>query len=51
MQGRRLALSEKLLDGDAVLLGRPASDASFRYATERGPAIEDVMAGIEGVSI
>lgn len=34
----RLALSEQLFTGDAVILDRPASN-SLRYAADRGPAI------------
>ncbi|TPM41916.1 aldose 1-epimerase family protein [Mesorhizobium sp. B2-3-4] len=39
IQGKTLALSERLFDDDAVILDRPAS-TSVRYSAERGPAIE-----------
>ena len=39
VEGRTLALSERLFDDDAVILDRPAS-SSVRYAAGRGPAIE-----------
>lgn len=39
IQGRTLALSERLFDDDAVILDQPRS-ASVRYAADRGPSIE-----------
>lgn len=39
IQGKTLALSERLFDDDAVILDRPASTA-VRYAADRGPSID-----------
>lgn len=50
IEGRRLALSERLFDGDAVILDRPAS-TSMRYAAERGPVIEMSWQGFNELGI
>jgi galactose mutarotase-like enzyme len=39
IQGRTLALSERLFDDDAVILDQPRS-TSVRYAADHGPSIE-----------
>jgi galactose mutarotase-like enzyme len=48
--GNRLALSERLFDGDAVILDRLAS-TSVRYAAERGPSIEVSWQGFRELGI
>jgi galactose mutarotase-like enzyme len=48
--GNRLALSERLFDGDAVILDRPAS-TSVRYAADRGPSIEVSWEGFRELGI
>ncbi|ESY80745.1 aldose 1-epimerase [Mesorhizobium sp. LNHC221B00] len=50
IEGRTLALSERLFDDDAVILDRPAS-ASVRYAADHGPAIEMSWQGMEELGI
>ncbi|MER9297346.1 aldose 1-epimerase family protein [Mesorhizobium sp. M0621] len=50
IEGRTLALSERLFDDDAVILDRLAS-TSVRYAAERGPAIEMSWQGAEEIGI
>jgi galactose mutarotase-like enzyme len=50
IEGRTLALSERLFDDDAVILDRPAS-TSVRYAADRGPAIEMSWQGAEELGI
>ncbi|CCV06862.1 Aldose 1-epimerase [Mesorhizobium metallidurans STM 2683] len=50
VDGKILALSERLFDDDAVILDRPAS-ASVRYGAERGPAIEMSWQGFEELGI
>ena len=50
VEGRTLALSERLFDDDAVILDRPAS-SSVRYAAGRGPAIEMSWQGFEELGI
>jgi galactose mutarotase-like enzyme len=39
IQGKTLALSERLFDDDAVILDRPLS-RSVRYAADNGPSLE-----------
>ena len=50
VEGRTLALSERLFDDDAVILDRPAS-SSVRYAAGCGPAIEMSWQGFEELGI
>lgn len=50
IEGRTLALTERLFDDDAVILDRPASP-SVRYAAERGPAIEMSWQGFNELGI
>ena len=50
IEGRTLALSERLFDDDAVILDRPAS-TSVRYAAERGPAIEMAWQGFQELGV
>ncbi|PDQ18421.1 aldose epimerase [Mesorhizobium sanjuanii] len=50
IDGKILALSERLFDDDAVILDRPAS-ASVRYGAERGPAIEMSWQGFRELGI
>ncbi|RRI03856.1 aldose 1-epimerase family protein [Mesorhizobium tamadayense] len=50
VEGKTLALSERLFDDDAVILDRPAS-SSVRYAAERGPAIEMSWQGFNELGI
>ncbi len=50
VQGKVLALSERLFDEDAVIMDRPAS-ASVRYAAGRGPAIEISWQGFRELGI
>lgn len=50
IEGRTLALSERLFDDDAVILDRPAS-TSVRYAADRGPAIEMSWQGFRELGI
>jgi galactose mutarotase-like enzyme len=50
VEGRTLALSERLFDDDAVILDRPAS-SSVRYAAEHGPAVEMSWRGFEELGI
>ncbi|RVD59100.1 aldose 1-epimerase family protein [Mesorhizobium sp. M2D.F.Ca.ET.185.01.1.1] len=50
IEGKTLALSEKLFDDDAVILDRPAS-TSVRYAAARGPAIEMSWRGFNELGI
>lgn len=50
IEGRTLALSERLFDDDAVILDRPAS-TSVRYAAERSPSIEMSWHGFNELGI
>ncbi|MGX8007605.1 aldose 1-epimerase family protein [Mesorhizobium sp. ORM8.1] len=50
IEGRTLALSERLFDDDAVILDRPVSK-SARYAAEQGPAIEVSWQGLNELGI
>ncbi|RUW01419.1 MULTISPECIES: aldose 1-epimerase family protein [unclassified Mesorhizobium] len=50
VEGKTLALSERLFDDDAVILDRPAS-TSVRYAAGRGPAIEMSWQGFNELGI
>ncbi|QND61457.1 aldose 1-epimerase family protein [Mesorhizobium huakuii] len=50
IDGRTLALSERLFDDDAVILDRPAS-TSVRYAADHGPAIEMSWQGAKELGI
>ncbi|WP_136620615.1 MULTISPECIES: aldose 1-epimerase family protein [Mesorhizobium] len=50
VEGKILALSERLFDEDAVILDRPAS-TSVRYAADRGPAIEMSWQGFQELGI
>ncbi|MDX8491954.1 aldose 1-epimerase family protein [Mesorhizobium sp. VK22B] len=50
IEGKTLALSERLFDDDAVILDRPAS-TSVRYAAEHGPAIEMSWQGFNELGI
>ena len=50
IHGKRLALSERLFDGDAMILDQVAS-ASVRFAAERGPAIEMSWRGFRELGI
>ncbi|RWA76873.1 MAG: aldose 1-epimerase family protein [Mesorhizobium sp.] len=50
IEGKTLALSERLFDKDAVILDRPAS-SSVRCAAERGPAIEMSWQGFNELGI
>jgi galactose mutarotase-like enzyme len=50
IQGRTLALSEKLFDDDAVILDKVAS-RSVRYAADRGPSIEMAWEGFSELGI
>ncbi len=50
IEGKTLALSERLFDDDAVILDRPAS-TSVRYAADHGPAIEMSWQGVEELGI
>ncbi|UCI05759.1 aldose 1-epimerase family protein [Mesorhizobium sp. B1-1-8] len=50
VDGKILALSERLFDDDAVILDRPASK-SIRYAADHGPAIEMSWQGFEELGI
>ena len=50
IDGRTLALSERLFDDDAVILDRLAS-TSVRYAADHGPAIEMSWQGAEELGI
>ncbi|CAN7733212.1 aldose 1-epimerase family protein [Mesorhizobium sp. LjNodule214] len=50
VEGKRLALSERLFDEDAVIMDRPVS-SSVRYAADRGPAIEMSWQGFRELGI
>jgi galactose mutarotase-like enzyme len=50
IHGKTLALSERLFDDDAVILGRVAS-SSVRYAGPRGPSIELSWEGFRELGI
>lgn len=50
IEGKTLALSERLFDADAVILDRPAS-ASVHYAAAHGPAIEVAWQGFKELGI
>ncbi|MDX8446844.1 aldose 1-epimerase family protein [Mesorhizobium captivum] len=50
IEGKTLALSERLFDDDAVILDRPAS-TSVRYAAEHRPAIEMSWQGFNELGI
>ncbi|RUW28611.1 aldose 1-epimerase family protein [Mesorhizobium sp. M1E.F.Ca.ET.041.01.1.1] len=50
IEGKTLALSERLFDDDAVILDRPVS-TSVRYAADRGPAIEMSWQGFNELGI
>ncbi|MDX8517763.1 aldose 1-epimerase family protein [Mesorhizobium dulcispinae] len=50
VEGKTLALSERLFDDDAVILDRPTS-TSVRYAAGRGPAIEMSWQGFNELGI
>lgn len=50
VEGKVLALSERLFDEDAVIMDRPAS-SSVRYAADRGPAIEVSWQGFQELGI
>lgn len=50
IEGKTLALSERLFDDDAVILDRPAS-TSVRYAAGRGPAIEVSWQGFNELGV
>ncbi len=50
VSGKRLVLSEKLFDDDAVILDRLASK-SVRYAADRGPSIEISWDGFSELGI
>jgi galactose mutarotase-like enzyme len=50
IQGRLLALSEKLFDDDAIILDAPASNA-VRYAAENGPSLEISWNGFRELGI
>ncbi|WP_095203349.1 aldose 1-epimerase family protein [Mesorhizobium carmichaelinearum] len=50
IEGKTLALSERLFDDDAVILDRPAS-TSVRYAADHGPALKMSWQGAEQLGI
>lgn len=50
VEGKVLALSERLFDDDAVILDQPAS-TSVRYAADHGPAIEVSWQGFQELGI
>jgi galactose mutarotase-like enzyme len=50
IRGRRLSLSERLFDEDAVILDRPAS-RSVRYAASRGPSIDISWEGFRELGV
>ena len=50
IQGKTLALSEKLFDDDAVILDKVAS-RSVRYAADRGPSIDMAWEGFSELGI
>lgn len=50
VRGCTLALSERLFDGDAIIMERPAS-TSVRFAAERGPSIEVSWEGFRELGI
>lgn len=50
IQGKTLALSEKLFDDDAIILDKVAS-RSVRYAADRGPAIDMAWDGFPELGI
>ena len=50
ISGKRLALSERLFDEDAVILDRPAS-RSVRYIADQGPSLEISWAGFRELGI
>ncbi|WP_192181150.1 aldose 1-epimerase family protein [Mesorhizobium amorphae] len=50
IEGKSLALSERLFEDDAVILDRPAS-TSVRYAADQGPAIEMSWQGFQELGI
>lgn len=50
IEGKSLALSERLFEDDAVILDRPVS-SSVRYAADQGPAIEMSWQGFQELGI
>jgi galactose mutarotase-like enzyme len=50
ISGKRLALSERLFDEDAIILDSPAS-TSVRYAADRGPSLEISWDGFRELGI
>jgi len=48
--GKRLALSERLFDDDAVILDRPAG-RSVRFSADRGPSVEVSWQGFRELGI
>jgi galactose mutarotase-like enzyme len=50
VEGKTLALSERLFDEDAVIMDQPAS-TSVRYGAERGPALEMSWQGFRELGI
>jgi galactose mutarotase-like enzyme len=50
VQGKRLSLSERLFDDDAVIFDRLAS-SSLRYGADRGPAIEVSWEGFQELGV
>ncbi|TGW00774.1 aldose 1-epimerase family protein, partial [Mesorhizobium sp. M2D.F.Ca.ET.145.01.1.1] len=50
VKGNILEVSERLFDGDAVILDQPAS-SSVRYSADRGPAIEVSWQGFQELGI
>ena len=50
IQGRTLALSERLFEDDAVILDQPRSN-SVRYAADRGPSVEMSWAGFPQLGV
>jgi galactose mutarotase-like enzyme len=50
IQGKMLALSERLFDDDAVILDRPVS-RSVRYGTDKGPSLEISWEGFRELGI
>jgi galactose mutarotase-like enzyme len=50
IQGKMLALSERLFDDDAIILDRPLS-RSVRYAADNGPSLEISWEGFRELGI
>ena len=50
IRGKKLALSERLFDDDAIILDRPASTA-VRYAADSGPSIEISWQGFKELGL